>query len=185
MKRVLFAAMALALVTAPPAFAGRHSSKHSTTSWGIESGEGDDGSFSAATLNGTYIFQASGFLNNGAPGSAAMLGTLTFDGVGGVTGNLTMTAADGGQFSCPNIFTGGSYTLPTPLSGPGLGTLVLPMTAGSINFNLLVPSPEGKSADAIQSDNGALVTGTTFCGAAPTTMALKGHLTRVGDDSGD
>jgi hypothetical protein len=187
MTRGLLAVMALALVTATPAFAGHHSGKqHSTTHWGSESDEGDDGAFSAATLNGTYIFRASGFVSNGAPGSAAILGTLTFDGVGGVTGNLTMTTADGGQFSCNNTFTtGGTYTLPAPASGPGLGTLVLPMTTGSINFDLLVPSTEGKSADAIQSDNAALLAGTTFCSAIPTTMALSGHLTRVHDGRSD
>jgi hypothetical protein len=180
--------MALALITATPAFAG-HGAKHShsVTSWGSESGEGDDGVFSLATLNGTYVFKASGTLNNGAAATADILGTLTFDGLGGVIGNLTMTAADGGQFSCNNTFTvGGTYTLPAPVSGPGLGTLVLPLTTGSINFNLVVPSNDGKSADAIQSDTGSLVAGTTFCTTTPTTMALRGHLTRVdgGADGG-
>jgi hypothetical protein len=56
------------------------------------------------------------------------------------------------------------------------------LTSGSINFNLVVPNTDGKSADAIQSDNGTLVGGTTFCTTTPTTMALKGHLTRVGGD---
>jgi hypothetical protein len=63
MKRGLLGAMALALITATPAFAGhgvKHS--HSVTSWGSESGEGDDGVFSPATLNGTYIFTATGSL---------------------------------------------------------------------------------------------------------------------------
>ena len=94
MKRGLLGAMALALITATPAFAG-HGAKHShsVTSWGSESGEGDDGVFSLASLNGTYIFKASGSLNNGAAATADILGTLTFDGLGGVIGNLTMTAA--------------------------------------------------------------------------------------------
>jgi len=78
----------------------------------------------------------------------------------------------------------GTYTLPAPVSGPGLGTLVLPLTTGSINFNLVVPSNDGKSVDAIQSDTGSLVAGTTFCTTTPTTMALRGHLTRV-DGGGD
>jgi hypothetical protein len=97
-----------------------------------------------------------------------------------------MTAADGGQFSYNNTFTvGGTYAFPTPVSGLGLGTLVLPMTTGSINFNLVVPGTEGKSADAIQSDNGGLLGGTTFCGTTPTTMALKDQLTRIGDSGSD
>ena len=180
MKRGLVAAIALALTVATPAFADHHGKVHSTSVFGDEGGEGDDGTFSLATLNGTYIFQASGTLNNGSTATADILGTLTFDGNGGVIGNLTMTAADGGQFSCGNMFTsGGSYTLPAPASGPGLGTLVLPLTTGSINFNLVVPSPDGKSADAIESDNGALTAGTTFCTTTPKTMALKGRLTRV------
>lgn len=185
MKRQLVAGLALALITASPAFAGHSGKVHSTAVFGDEGGEGDDGTFSLATLNGTYIFQASGSLNNGSVATADILGTLTFDGAGGVVGNLTMTAADGGQFSCGNMFSsGGSYTLPAPASGPGLGTLVLPLTTGSINFNLVVPSPDGRSADAIESDNGALVSGTTFCTTTPKTMVLKGHLTRVGGDGG-
>jgi hypothetical protein len=185
MKRSLIAGIALALITATPAFAGHSGRTHSTAVFGDEGGEGDDGTFSLATLNGTYVFTASGSLNNGSVANADILGTLTFDGNGGVIGNLTMTAADGGQFSCSNMFTaGGSYTLPAPASGPGLGTLVLPLTAGSINFNLVVPSPDGRSADAIQSDNGSLVAGTTFCTTTPKTMALKGHLTRVSGGGG-
>lgn len=183
MKRGLLAGLGLALMMATPAFAGPRHAKHGVTAWGVESSEaGDDGTFSAATLNGTYVFEASGFVNDGSPGSAVILGTLTFDGAGGVTGNLTMTAADGGQFSCANTFTtGGTYTLPTPASGPGLGTLVLPMTTGSLNFNLLVPSPEGKRAEAVESDTGVPVA--TFCTApALNSIALKAHLTRVGGD---
>lgn len=185
MKRALVAGIALALIAATPAFADHHGKVHSTAIFGDESGEGDDGTFSLATLSGTYIFQASGTLNNGSTATADILGTLTFDGAGGVIGNLTMTAADGGQFSCANMFTtGGSYTLPAPASGPGLGTLVLPLTTGSINFNLVVPTPDGKSADAIESDNSALVAGTTFCTTTPKTMVLKGHLTRTNGGGG-
>ena len=190
MKRGLVVGMALALMTAPPAFAGTHHSRTGsggTAHWGSASGEGDDGPFSAATLNGTYIFEASGFMNDGAPGSAVVLGTLTFDGVSAVTGNLTVTAGDSGQWSCSQAITsGGTYPLPTPVSGPGLGTLVLPGAGGgSINFNLLVPSTEGKTADAIGSDNAAPTA--ILCPTMPglTSMVLKGHLTRIGDGGGD
>lgn len=180
MKRGLIAGLALALMTATPAFAGRHHTGNGGTAhWGTETTEGDDGTFSAATLNGTYIFEANGFMNDGTPGSVALLGTLTFDGIGVVGGNLTMTAGDGGQFSCPNTFATGAFTLPTPVSGPGLGTLVIPAGTGAINFNLIVPSTEGKSADVIDSENGPPTA--VMCGApALTSMVLKGHLTRVG-----
>src|SRR5579863_7135048 len=109
MKKGLLAGIALALMAVTPAFA--HSARvHSTAVFGNEDGEGDDGAFSLATLTGTYILQASGALNNGSAANADILGTLTFDGAGGVIGNLTMTASDGGQFSCNNMFTvGGSY----------------------------------------------------------------------------
>jgi hypothetical protein len=183
MKRGFLAALVLAMIIATPAFARSHHSRHGIAEWGSAgSDSGDDGTFSAATLNGTYVFEASGFVNDGSPGSAVVLGTLTFDGAGGVTGNLTMTAADGGQFSCANTFaTGGTYTLPAPASGPGLGTLVLPMTTGSLNFNLLVPSPEGKTAAAVESDTGVPLA--TFCSApALNSIALKARLTRVGRD---
>lgn len=189
MKRGIIAGVALALITSAPAFAGTHHSRTGaggTAHWANDAGEGDDGPFSPATLNGTYIFEASGFMNDGAPGSAVVLGTLTFDGVSAVTGNLTVTAGDSGQWSCADTFTaGGSYTLPTPASGPGLGTLVIPGAGGgSINFNLLVPSTEGKSADAVGSDNSA--PSAILCPTMPglTSMVLKGHLTRVGEGGG-
>jgi hypothetical protein len=44
--------------------------------------------------------------------------------------------------------------LPTPASGSGLGTLVLPAGAGSINFNLIVPIPNGARVDVLESENG-------------------------------
>jgi hypothetical protein len=94
-------------------------------------------------------------MDDGAVGSVGVLGTLTFDGIGAVSGNLTITAGDTGQWSCADTFTTGTYTLPAPLSGPGLGTLVIPgAVSGVINFNLVVPSPEGKKAEAVESDNG-------------------------------
>lgn len=186
MKRgKLLAGVVLALAIATPAFAARHrTGTGGNAKWGNATWEGDDGVFSAATLTGTYIFEANGFMNDGFVGSVAVLGTLTFDGVGAVSGNLTMTAGDGGQFSCSNTFTNGTYTLPAPVSGPGLGTLVIPSGSGVINFNLIVPSTEGKRADAIDSEN-AKPTATICTAPALTSMVLKGHLTRVDDGGGD
>jgi hypothetical protein len=186
MKRGLIAGVALALMTATPAFAAHHSTgSGGTAKWGSDHSEGDDGSFSAATLNGTYIFEASGFMDDGAPGSVGVLGTLTFDGVSAVSGNLTVTAGDTGQWSCNDTFTTGTYTLPAPISGPGLGSMVLPgAVSGVINFNLLVPSPDGSKADVVESENGA--PSAILCTGVPAlkAMVLKGHLTRIGEGGG-
>jgi hypothetical protein len=186
MKKGLLAGMALALMIATSAFAGHHPGKGGTSHWTEGDGEGDDGSFSAATLKGTYIFNASGFMDDGAVGSVGVLGTLTFDGIGAVSGNLTITAGDTGQWSCADTFTTGTYTLPAPLSGPGLGTLVIPeAVSGVINFNLVVPSPEGKKAEAVESDNGP--PSAILCTGVPAlkAMVLKGNLSRVGAGHSD
>jgi hypothetical protein len=185
MKRGILAGLVLALVSAPPAFAAhRRTGTGGQAHWSSDSHSGDDGQFSPATLTGTYLFQASGFMNDGAPGSAAVLGTLTFDGVGAVTGNLTITAGDTGQWSCADTFTTGTFTLPTPTSGPGLGTLVIPTSTGVIDFNLLVPSPDGSKAQVIESDNGAPTA--ILCSGVPalTSLVMTGHLTRIGGDGG-
>jgi len=191
MKRGLLVGMAMALMAATPAFARVHHRTRTGSGgeavWSAtHSDEGDDGVFSAATLNGTYIFEANGFMNDGAPGSVAVLGTLTFDGVGAVSGNLTMTAGDTGQWSCADTFTDGTYTLPAPVSGPGLGTLVITAGGGTINFNTVVPSTEGRTGEAIESENGPPTA--ILCPGVPalTSMVLKGHLTRVdGTGGGD
>ncbi|HVC43964.1 MAG TPA: hypothetical protein VND20_04045 [Candidatus Binataceae bacterium] len=185
MKRGILAGLVIALITASPAFAAHHrTGSGGMAQWGSDSQEGDDGSFSPATLTGTYIFEANGFMNDGAQGSAAVLGTLTFDGVGVVSGNLTITAGDTGQWSCADTFTAGSYTLPTPVSGPGLGTLVIPAVTGSINFNLIVPSPDGSSAHVIDSVNGP--PSAILCTGVPalTSLVLTGHLSRVSGGGG-
>jgi hypothetical protein len=111
MKRGLPAAVTLALMTATPTFAAhRHTGSGGFANWGSDHSEGDDASFSAATLTGIYLFEASGFMDDGAPGSVGVLGTLTFDGVSAVSGNLTLTAGDTGQWSCGGTFTNGTYT---------------------------------------------------------------------------
>jgi len=180
MKRVLLAGIVLALAVGSPALAfARH---HSVTHWDDDGG----GTFSAATLNGTYIFQGSGFADDGKAGEVAVLGTLTFDGVSAVTGNLILTHGNNSQNSCNDTFTTGTYSLTGGGGAPGQFTMQIPLTTGSINFGLLVPDPEGRTALAIESDNGAL--DVTVCGSASiVSMSLKGKLKRLdggygGDD---
>jgi len=183
MKKMWLAGMALALAVGSPALAGtRH---HSISHWSEDGGDGG-GSFSAATLNGTYVFEASGFADDGKLGQVAVLGTLTFDGIGAVTGNLILTRGDNAQNSCADTFTtGATYSFTGGSGAPGLYTMHIPMTTGSINFGLLVPSPEGSKALAIQSDNGLLVS-VVVCGSPGiTSMVLKGKLHRIDGGSGD
>lgn len=178
MKKGLLVGLAIALMASTNAFAGHghgHGPKHS--------GDG----FSAGTLNGTYLFEASGFGNDGSPGEVGVLGTLTFDGTSAVTGNLTMTAADGGQFSCTQTIAGGTYSV-TGTTPPGTGTMTLPMSGGgSVNFALVIPNPSGKWADALESDSTGGITGLPVtCGSATiNTMVLKGHMRLVPQDNGD
>jgi len=129
----------------------------------------------------------------------SLLGTLTFDGAGAVAGNLIFTRGDNAQFSCNDIFgpaplTPGTYTLSS--SGPpGLYTMTIPLapdpaanpvnaSSGSINFGMLVPSADGKRADVIETDNGAL--NITMCNSpAITSMVLRGHLTKLDGDGNE
>lgn len=185
MRKTWLMGLVLILFAASPALAG-HSRTHSLSEWSDESG-GDD-TFSAATLNGTYVFQASGFADDGKTGEVAVLGTLTFDGVGAVSGNLLFTRGDNAQASCNDTFTTGTYSI-TSAAGPGLFNMMIPLTggssAGSINFGLLVPSPDGNRAQAIQNDNGTLM-GLTICSAPGiTSLVLKGSLKALGDGGGD
>jgi len=181
MRKSLIAGLVLALATASPAFAKEHHGDN----WGGGGGGGGGGwgSFGTGTLQGTYIFEVSGFADDGKPGGAGILGTLTFDGAGGVTGDVTLTEADSGQNSCDDkISSGGKYTVTSGSIAPGTGTLVLPLTEGSINFNLVIPSPSGKSALALESDKTTPL-GVEICGQPINTMVLKGHLKRVDCDN--
>lgn len=152
------------------------------TKWGDDDGGG--GTFSAASLNGTDIFEGSGFADDGKAGEVAMLGTLTFDGVSAVAGNLILTHGNSSQNSCNDTFTTGTYSFTGGSGAPGQFTMQIPFSTGNINFGLLVPKPEGHSALAIQSDNGSLV-GVSVCGSASiTSMSLRGKLKRLDEGFG-
>ena len=181
MKRIWLAAMALVLTVGSPALA--HARHHSVTHWSDDD-EGGGGTFSAATLNGTYIFEGSGFADDGKAGEVAVLGTLTFDGVSAVAGNLILTHGNSSQNSCNDTFTTGTYSFTGGSSAPGQFTMQIPFSTGNVNFGLLVPDPEGGKALAIESDNGTLVS-VTVCGSAGiTSMSLKGKLKRLDDGDG-
>jgi hypothetical protein len=177
MRKTWIAGLALILLAASPALAGR-ARTHSLSDWSDDDGGGDN-TFSVATLNGTYVLEASGFADDGKTGEVAVLGTLTFDGVSAVAGNLIFTRGDNAQFSCNDTFTTGTYSI-TSTSAPGLYNMMIPLTGGSntgaINFGLLVPDTSGDRVRAIETDNGALV-GLTICGApGVTSLVLKGTL---------
>jgi hypothetical protein len=199
-KQTWIAGLALTLAAASPALAGSHrsSSHHSTSSWS-DASDGDD-TFSLGTLNGQYVFEASGFADDSKPGEISVLGTLTFDGNGNVTnGNLIMTHGNSVQASCSDTFdiggTGGvpsgsgTYTFNNPGGTPGLYSMVLPIfntstQTGSLNFGILIPSPEGGSAKVIETDNGSL-TNVQICGTPITALDLKGSLRPVHGGGGD
>jgi hypothetical protein len=185
MRKLWLAGVALALASTPPAFAhgGR---SHSTSGW-ANWGDWGDWGFSTATLSGSYVFEASGFADDGKPGEVAVLGTLTFDGTSSVTGNLIFTRGDNSQYSCADSFTSpaGTYSITSSNSAPGLYSMTIPLAGtgntGSINFGLLVPSPNGKSAQVIETDNGSLPS-VQICGTPGiTSMVLKGHLHALSD----
>ena len=206
-QKTWIAGLALAVATASPALAGHHGGKsHSTSSWGDE-GDGDD-SFSVGTLNGTFVFQASGFADDGKAGEVSVLGTLTFDGAGGVpNGNLIVTHGNSVQASCSDTFDiagagglpigNGTYTFNNPGGTPGLFSMVLPLVpnpaatppvvnSGSLNFGILVPSADGHHGKVIETDNGTLA-GVSICGVSISSMDLTGSLKALngGGGSGD
>jgi hypothetical protein len=210
-QKTWVAGLALALATASPALAGHHGGKsHSTSSWEEDEGGGDD-SFSLGTLNGTYVFEASGFADDGKAGEVSVLGTLTFDGAGGVpNGNLIVTHGNNVQASCSDSFDivgaggfpigNGTYTFNNPGGTPGLFSMVLPLVGnpsatppvlntGSLSFGILVPSADGHHGKVIETDNGTLAS-VSICNVPISSMDLKGSLKALnggggGDGGGD
>ncbi len=180
MKKILVAGMALVLAVASPALAARR--HHSVTHWSDDGDDDGGGTFSTATLTGTYVFAASGFADDGKPGEVDVLGTLTFDGTSAVTGNLILSHGNSSQDSCNDTFTTGTYSL-TDAGPPGLYTMKIPLNSGSINFGLLVPREEGSKALAIESDAGALNVKPCSTSSTIVSMSLKGKLHRL-DDGG-
>jgi len=180
MRKSLIAGLALALAAASPAFAkgGHHHG------WG--GGGGDQ-----FQLEGTYVFEASGFANDngnsGNEGEVAALGYLTLDGGNITGGTLTLTTDDNEPqpFTCTEgVGTGGKYSV-TGSSAPGTGTLTLVLgnsSSGTLNFQLIVPGPDGKVAQVLESDTTLSV---SICGQSINSMVLKGHLRRVDEGHDD
>ncbi len=179
MKKMWIAGMAFVLAVALPSVArARH---HSVTHWSDDDG---GGSFSAATLTGTYVFEVNGFADDGKPGEVAVLGTLTFDGTSAVTGNLILSHGNNSQDACNDTFTTGTYSL-TSAGPPGFYAMKIPMNSGSINFGLLVPRADGNKALAIEADAGALSVNPCSTSSTIVSMSLKGKLRRLDEDSDD
>src|ERR1700731_504239 len=79
------------------------------------------GAFSANSLNGTYVFSVSGADFGGAP--LAIVGTLTANGSGGITGGA-VDISDAQITPVPNVSVGGgSYNV--SVDGRGRATLIL------------------------------------------------------------
>ena len=145
------------------------------------------------TLRGPYVFEIGGFDENDATavpphvGSVNALGVLKFDGAGGFSGTLTFTSSDNGgdQATCVEDITAGSYNISS--GGPiGTGTLALsfpahaisgPDSAGTLNFDLVVPSPDGKGARLLENDSS--LTSVTVCGEPIATLNLRGGIRRA------
>jgi len=164
MKKGLLVGLAIALMASTSGFAHGHGPKH---------GSG----FSAGTLNGTYLFEASGFGNDGSPGEVGVLGTLTFDGTSAVKGDLTLSLADTSLGdTCNDTFTNGSYTV-TGTSAPADGTMILPMSStatpptDSLTFALEIPSQSGKGAAVLETD--VTLSGVSICKESMRSLVLK------------
>jgi hypothetical protein len=100
------------------------------------------GGFSNSNLNGTYVFSIAGFVgdvnvNAGTQSSFAMVGTLSADGSGNITGG-TVDIIDP-DLGAPGVFPGEAISANKYTVGPdgrGTGTLVTPVGTFGIDFVL-------------------------------------------------
>lgn len=126
---------------------------------------------SSAACSNTTIKGSYGFLLTGAnsSGLAAIVGQLTADGLGGLTGSETISA-DGVISS--NVALTGSYSIKTACTGTAT---VMPTGFPTAKYSLTVVS-SGKQIDMVNTDTGitefgyALARGNSTCTAA----AIKG-----------
>jgi hypothetical protein len=96
------------------------------------------GGFSNSNLNGTYVFSVSGLDLNGFPFS--MVGTLTANGSGGITGG-GIDINDVGYTPAANASVGGSSTYTVGQDGRGEATISLPanpISGDSIKFDFVL-----------------------------------------------
>jgi hypothetical protein len=171
MKERLVAGLALALMVAQG------------SAW---RGGKDWGPCSNATLKGIYVFEAYGFGDdNGGLVSDEIgaLGSLIFDGTGKVTGGKLTLIRDQNKpkpVSCTEVIGSGTYSITKSSSAPGIGTLAVVLghgSKGTLNFLVIVPSPNGKVAQLkewVTTPNAA-----SICGHAINSLVLKGYLKRI------
>jgi hypothetical protein len=124
------------------------------------------GSFSKSNLNGTYVFSVSGTDSTSAP--FAIVGTLTADGNGGITGGAfdinTLGATPGASLAISN---GSSYTV--GVDGRGTATLVAPSPFPKIGLDFVLQ--DSSHGLVIEYDGVATGSGTIdlqTAGATPT-----------------
>ncbi len=132
----------------------------------------------ARPLAGPWVLELSGFdLNDSShSGEIGALGVLKFNSEAGtLTGTVNFTSADSGgdQAACSETVSGTDQ-----VASDGTGTLSITFSdlgtsSGTLNFNLVRPSPGGTQVDLLESDSGTL--SLTICGESINTIVLKGH----------
>jgi hypothetical protein len=145
---------------------------------------------SNATLVGTYVF---GLANRSTASYSAEVGTISFDGVGDITGgSIDRTGSGGGT----TAITGGTYEITTD----GRGTAILQTASGPIAWNFVMANQttgfvarlnadgnastgsldlqQSSARTAISGDFAARITGVAASGASP--FAQVGSLSANG-----
>jgi hypothetical protein len=112
--------------------------------------------FSKASLKGSYSFLTNLWTANVNTSQIAMVGVLTFDGAGNVTGSYTST--DGGVVQTGTL--GGTYTV----NSNGTGTIAF-STGSTAQFAITLDSTAAKVAHGVQllqtnDSNNEIVSGT-------------------------
>ncbi len=128
----------------------------------------DNGDCSLATLNGLYVFSASGFVTppGGTPFPKAIVELIRFHGDGTVSTPAVTLAVDNQQLVSLSPGASGHYTVAdlAPPDGACLGTLTF--SSGNA-FNLVIPSEGAKKIWVIQSNvTPANIVTNVFQGAA-------------------
>ena len=143
------------------------------------------GGFTNSNLNGTYVFSVSGFDSVGDP--YAIVGTLTANGTGGITGGA-LDFNDTGATPAPNVAVGSNSGYKVGADGRGTATLNASTPFGSsitLDF-VLQDSSHGlvTEFDGNASGSGTLdvqTAGTTPTGSYAFSLFGNGDFATVGD----
>jgi hypothetical protein len=133
------------------------------------------GNFSAASLNGSYVFQMSGTDVNGS--LIARVGSFTADGKGGISAGIE-DVNDGGTVNLtgsatPVVFDAAPQSTYTVLAN-GRGTLTLHDASGTLKFSITLTSASASSASAglmVETDGFATSSGSFRAQAITTTFS--------------